>query len=296
MELRAVRYFVVVAEERHVGRAARRLHMTQPPLSRAVRQLENELGVALLRRTPRGIDLTEAGAVLLREARDLLERAERLRSRVTAAAGSATLAVGTLADTAEHLGARLAGAFRTAHPRVTVTLHETDLGDPSAGLRAGLVDVALTRTPFDTTGLVLRPLRTEHVGAVLRADDPLAARAALTTAELAGRAWVRLPDGVDELWRAYWTGAGARRDRDTPVSRTVQECLQTVLWSGATALAPLGQHLPAGLVLVPVTDRAPHRLVVAWRRDHGDPLVRSFADAAAALCGGRGDAPTPGAA
>lgn len=259
-----------------MGRAANRLHMTQPPLSRAIRQLENEFGSVLFERTPRGVDLTPAGAVMLREARTLLEYAERLRTRVIAASGPATLVVGTLADTVEHLGTPLVTAFREAHPNVTISIHEAGLGDPSAGLRAGLVDVALTRTPFDPSGLALRTLRTEPVGVVLSAGDPLAVRDSLATTELTGRRWVRLPDGTDERWRAYWGVPDAQHDPATPPMRTIQECLQAVLWNGATALAPLGQQLPAGLVVVPVTDRAPSELVVAWNRDRITPLIHSF--------------------
>lgn len=85
MDLRLLRYFVAVAEELHFGRAASRLHMSQPPLSRAIKQLEADVGAALLRRSAAGVTLTPAGAVLLREARGLLERAERVRVRVAVA-------------------------------------------------------------------------------------------------------------------------------------------------------------------------------------------------------------------
>src|ERR1700730_11529704 len=86
MDLRLLGYFVAVAEERHFGRAAARLHMTQPPLSRAIRQLENDLGALLLHRSPSGVTLTGAGTVLYDEARTLLEPPERARARVVAAA------------------------------------------------------------------------------------------------------------------------------------------------------------------------------------------------------------------
>ncbi|MGC1287489.1 MAG: LysR family transcriptional regulator, partial [Streptosporangiaceae bacterium] len=76
MDLRSLRYFVAVAEERHFGRAAARLHMTQPPLSRAIKQLETDVGAPLLHRSPSGVTLTPAGAALYNEARDLLEHAE----------------------------------------------------------------------------------------------------------------------------------------------------------------------------------------------------------------------------
>ncbi|GAB3157999.1 LysR substrate-binding domain-containing protein [Amycolatopsis stemonae] len=278
MDLRSLRYFVAVADERHVGRAASRLHMTQPPLSRAIRQLEDELGATLFERTSKGVALTPAGTALYGEADALLKQADRIRGRVTAAAGAATLTVGTLADAAEHVGGRLVPLFRERHPHVDVRVHEADLGDPTAGLRAGLVDVALTRTPFDTKGIGTQVLRSVPVGVVVRDDDALAGRDCASSADLAGRRWVRLPDGTDPLWTAYWTGGppGAA----APVLRTVQECLQAVVWNGTAALAPVDQPLQAGWVVVPLADRPPSDLVVAWPKTGRSPLVRGFVQVA----------------
>lgn len=107
MELRALRYFAAVAEELHFGRAARRLHMTQPPLSRAIRQLEADLGVALFERSPSGVALTAVGAWFYQDARALLDQADRLRAKVAAAAGAATLTVGMLTDDADPAASHL---------------------------------------------------------------------------------------------------------------------------------------------------------------------------------------------
>lgn len=121
-------------------------------------------------------------------------------------------------------------------PHANVSIHEADLGDPTAGLRAGLADVALIRTPFDSTGISTHALRAERVGVVMGDDDPLAHHRSVSAADLADRRWVRLPDGADPLWTAYWTG-GAHDDA-APVMRTIQECLQAVVWNGTSALAP----------------------------------------------------------
>jgi DNA-binding transcriptional LysR family regulator len=287
MDLRSLRYFVAVADERHFGRAAARLHMTQPPLSRAIKQLETDLGTLLLHRSPAGVTLTAAGTALYDEARTLLEQAERARARVAAAAGTATFTIGFLADSDEEAGTSLAEAFRQRHPGVRVRIRETDLSDPTAGLRAGLVDVALTRTPFDRTGVSVRVLRSDPVGVVLRADDPLACRDTLHLRDLDDRRWFRLPEGTDPIWRAYWTGTAPNGPfRDGPVVRTVRECIQAVLWDGTIGLAPLAplasHALPEGLITVPLADMPPSRLIVAWNSHDANPLIRSLTQIAVA--------------
>jgi DNA-binding transcriptional LysR family regulator len=278
MELRTLRYFVAVAEELHFGRAATRLHMTQPPLSRAIRRLETELGAVLLHRSAAGVTLSPAGAVLLDEARLLLDQADRIPVRVAAAAGAAVLTVGILGDSSDRGALRLAAAFRARHPGVDVRVRDADLTDPTCGLRSGLVDVALTRAPFDTAGLAVRELRSDPVGAVLRADDPLAERPNLKLADLADRRWFQFPAGTDRMWQAYWNGGEVR---EGPVVRAVQECLQAVLWNGTVGMTPLGHELPGELAVVPVVDMAPSRVVVAWNEGTTNPLVRSFVRSAA---------------
>ncbi|MFG1963826.1 LysR family transcriptional regulator [Nonomuraea sp. NPDC049028] len=282
MDLRTLRYFVAVAEELHFGRAAVRLHMTQPPLSRAIKQLETDLGAVLLHRSPTGVSLTPAGAALYDEARTLLEQADQARTRVAAAAGTATMTIGTLADSAEQAGTQLAAAFRQRHPGLNVRIREADFTDPTTGLRSGLVDVALTRAPFDETGITTHVLRSDPVGVVLRADDPLAGRDRLRLDDLADRRWFQLPEGIDPVWRAFWShpmGLG----QDGPVVRTVHECLQAVLWNGTVGLTTLAHALPEGLVAVPLLDMPPSRLVVAWNSTDTSPLIRSFRQIAAAV-------------
>ena len=273
MELRTLRYFVAVAEELHFGRAAARLHMSQPPLSRAIKQLEADVGAALFHRSAAGVLLTPAGTALLDEARALLDQAERLRGRVAAAAGAATLTVGILGDSTDPAAARLAAEYRRRHAGVEVRVRETDLTDPTCGLRGGLVEVALTRGPFDETGLAVRQLRADPVGAVLRADDPLARRDRLTLADLADRHWFQFPDGTDPIWQAYWNGG---EPRGGPVVRAVQECLQALLWNGTVGLMPLGHEPPEEFAVVPLVDMAPSRVVVAWNEGDANVLIRSF--------------------
>ncbi|WP_344155938.1 LysR substrate-binding domain-containing protein [Kribbella yunnanensis] len=275
MDLRLLRYFVAVAEELHFGRAATRLHMSQPPLSRAIRQLEADLGTTLLHRSAAGVSLTPAGATLLTEARNLLAQSEQVRARVNAAA---SLTVGILADSTDPGIARLADSYRRLHPTVTITIREADLTDPTCGLRTGLVDIAITRAPFDPTGLHLHELRADPVGAVLRTDDPLASRDHLALADLADRAWFQFPPGTDPVWQSFWNGG---ESREGPVVRAVQECIQAVLWNGTVGLAPLGHHLSDELVVVPVIDLPPSPVVAAWSASDTNPLIPTFVRLAA---------------
>ncbi|MEV5983271.1 LysR substrate-binding domain-containing protein [Streptomyces sp. NPDC052114] len=273
MELRTLRYFVAVAEELHFGRAAARLHMSQPPLSRAIKQLEADLGALLLVRSPIGVTLTAAGTVLLDEARALLLQADRARLRVAAAAGTSVLTIGILGDSTDTGATRLAEAFRRRYPDVDVRVRDTDLTDPTCGLHAGVVDVALTRGPFDGTGLAVRDLRADPVGALLRTDDALARRDALNLSDLTDRRWFRFPAGTDPLWQAYWHGG---QSREGPVVRAVHECRQAVLWNGTVGLTLLDHEPPEGLTVVPLLDMAPSRAVAAWREPDTNPLVRAF--------------------
>ncbi|MCX5498235.1 LysR family transcriptional regulator [Streptomyces sp. NBC_00053] len=220
MELRILRYFVAVAEELHFGRAATRLHMSQPPLSRAIKQLEADIGALLFARSPTGVTLTPVGTVLLDEARALLDHADRVRVRVREAAGGATITVGILGDGTDPGMSGLAAAYRRNHPGIDIRIRDTDLTDPTGGLRAGLVDVALTRAPFDETALTVRALRSDPVGVVLRTDDPLARHDRLRLAELSDRRWFQFPQDTDPIWRSYWNGG---RPREGPMVRTDEQ-------------------------------------------------------------------------
>lgn len=282
MDLRQLGYFVAVAEELHFGRAAARLHMSQPPLSRRIRELEAELDCRLLERSPRGVRLTDSGALLLDEARELLERAERLKERVRRSSGQRTLVVGTVAGAGAALDPAVREEFRQRHPRATVRLRECGLTDPSAGLRTGQADVALTRLPFDTTGLDVRVLREEPVVAALPSGDPLAGTGLIDVAALRGRTTFRLPPGTDPLWRDFWLANGPDV-ADAPVVTTVGECLHAIVWQSAAGLLPAAaahHHALPGVSFVPVTGHGPSRVVLAWRAGERDGLVRDFVDLA----------------
>ncbi|MBU2668081.1 LysR family transcriptional regulator [Actinoplanes bogorensis] len=280
MDLRSLSYFVAVAEELSVGRAAARLRLSQPPLSRAIKRLEDELGAELFLRSARGMELTPAGLALLPEARDVLARVEALPSLVAQASGERTLTIGTLADSLDHAGRFLIDTFQQRHPGVEIRIVEGDLTDPSAGVDRGLADVAITRGPFRAAGIVVAEIRRDPVGVLMRESDPLASRDRVRLSDLRERRWFRLPETADPLWAGFWAGHRDDREGTDIVVRTVRECVQAVLWSDAVGLAPLTINRAPGIVLVPVEDVAPSPLLVAWRRRDRRSLVKDFVDIA----------------
>jgi DNA-binding transcriptional LysR family regulator len=179
IELRHLRYFVAVAEEGHVTRAAERLGMQQPPLSQQIKALEQALGVPLLHRLPRGVQPTESGRVLLAEARALLAQLDRALETVrrTGRGELGRVAVGFTSSAAFHpfVSAAIRG-FREAAPGVGMAMEEGSTGELVDALRAGRLDAAFIRSPVgDAAGLAVEPLLDEPMVAVVPAGHPLAA-------------------------------------------------------------------------------------------------------------------------
>ena len=178
IELRRLHAFVVTAEEGHVTRAAERLGMQQPPLTRLIRALEAELGVLLFQRLPRGVRPTEAGRVLLEEARAVLARAEALPDivRRVARGEQGRLAVGFTSSAMLHPFVPAAlRAFRESQPGVQITLDEAGTGELVDGVLHGRLDAAFVRSPVDGAGgLFVDPVLTEPMVAAIPASHPLA--------------------------------------------------------------------------------------------------------------------------
>ncbi len=179
MELRHLRYFIAVAEEGHVTRAARRLGMQQPPLSQQIRALERELGVQLFRRMPRGVELTDAGKVFLERARDILEEVDRAfaSTRRTARGEQGRVVVGFTGSAPFHpFVPRVIRAFREMSPLVSLILEESGSGELVQGLHNETIDAAFIRSPEADlmAGLVVRPLLEEEMVVALPVGHRLA--------------------------------------------------------------------------------------------------------------------------
>ena len=193
MELRHLRYFVIVAEEQNVTRAAERLHLSQPPLSRQVRDLEAELGVELFRRTAKSLALTEAGKVFLGEARAVLLRAEQAVESARAAARNChgRLRVGYAPSlTARFLPGTLR-AFAEEFPAVKVDLHDLSSEECRQRLAARKLDLALTIKPAGMAkGLAFETLVAASVSCAVAPAHPLARKRSVRLRDLAGLPFV----------------------------------------------------------------------------------------------------------
>ncbi|MEW2473386.1 LysR family transcriptional regulator [Micromonospora gifhornensis] len=186
LETRELRYFVAVAEELHFSRAAQRLGIAQPPLSRAIAQLERRLGVTLFERDRRGVTLTGAGQVLLDEARAILDATTAAARRTRRAVSAPNrLALATKASANHELLRKLLDAHAAQPGAAEVDVLLCGMGDQARMLRDGRADAALMQRPFDDlAGFDTEDLLTEQQVAILPAGHPLAARTSLTMAEI----------------------------------------------------------------------------------------------------------------
>jgi DNA-binding transcriptional LysR family regulator len=205
MELRHLRYFIAVAEEGHVTRAAERLGMQQPPLSQQIKVLERELDVQLFRRKPRGVELTDAGRAMLDNARAVFAQLDRASEQVRRAArgehGELSLGISSTAHFCP-LVPRVVRAFRQAFPQVLVRLQEGGTGELIGQAQKGLLDVAFVRdVAAPVEGLAIHHLFDETMIAVLPSRHDLVrngpARSAIPLKALAGETFVfyRRPEG-----------------------------------------------------------------------------------------------------
>jgi DNA-binding transcriptional LysR family regulator len=268
LETRELRYFVAVAEELHFGRAADRLGMAQPPLSRAIRRLERRLGVQLFERDRRGVALTGAGAVLLREAGAALD-AVAAAARRTRRAGDAkrSLVLVTKAGASHELLRRLLDTLANEPGAAPVEVLLCEVGEQARLLRDGHADVAIMHRPFDDlAGFDTEDLYVEGQVAILPAGHPLASRDQLTLAEVRD---------VPDLPIARWPRLdGSYPDGPGPEVRTQSQLAQLVALGKTLLVIPASSRAwqwPEH-VAVPVVDAPDVTTVIAW-----PPSSRSLA-------------------
>ncbi|MFI7408971.1 LysR family transcriptional regulator [Streptomyces sp. NPDC049627] len=296
VHVRDLRYFLTVAEELHFTRAAERLYVSQPALSKQVRALERQLGVELFRREPRGVTLTEAGAALLPHARRVLDAwsqgAAALEAARVAARGTLVVGMSTSPGRGGLLPA-IRSRFTAAHPDTVLRLRQVSWEDPTAGLADGDADVAFVWLPLPGADRYAWTVVAREPRLVALPDaHPLASRPEIDFSDLLDEPFLALPASAGPL-RDYWLALEERGGRPPHIGAEIASTEETYesLVAGlgiclvATGNAPL--ITLGGVVTRPVRGLSPSRYALAWRReDEGRPLVRAYAEACRRVSGG----------
>jgi DNA-binding transcriptional LysR family regulator len=259
METRELRYFIAVAEELHFGKAADRLQMAQPPLSRAIQQLERRLGVILFERSGRRVALSAPGEVLLREGRAALAaiQAAELRTQ-RAAAKPSHVVLAAKAGASNDLLMKLLDMYRATSGGAQLEVQLVGIGEPERMLRDGRGDVAILLLPFDEiVGFDSVPLHTEGQVALLPLGHPLAKRKTLRTSDL---------EALSDLPLPRWPEPdGTYPDGSGPAVRDYVQLLQLIGLGRACAIVPeSAPRFGDDLAVVPVLDAERVTTVIAW--------------------------------
>ena len=281
--LRDLRYFVAVADELNFTRAAERLHLSQPALSKQIRGLETTLRAQLFRRDRRQVELTAAGTALYAVARDLLRDWDDGVAVVADAAAqeARVLRVGTLTSIGRALYPAIIGQFAKRQPGWQVELRSFGWGDATGGLRDQAADAAFVWLPVDDPLIESEVLATERRFVALSVAHPLAGRSSVSFAEIADQPVAALPASAGSA-RDFWLAVGSRGGLAPRVAAEVSsadEVFEVVASGAAITLLAEGNaaiYARPGIACLPVSDLEPARLAIAWRRGERRLAVRDF--------------------
>ena len=286
-DLRRLEYFLGVARERNFTRAAERLHVAQPALSRQIRLLEQELGVELLHRTTHEFELTEAGRFLLARGPALLTAADELwrgvRTYGTGERGTVVVAYG--ASASYETAPRLLRALAERRPGIAVTTQVKSVGEILDGLADGSIDLGLVRCAPPRADLELRTIRRERQGLLLRRDHPLADRPDVAVAELAGEQLLLHAREANPGHYDAIVGLFRERGVEPRVQlRTLTFDLAYTPVASGDAVAVVGESsrlgLPDELCWVPLAPEAALAVSLVARRHRRSPAVTRMLEAA----------------
>lgn len=298
MDLKQMRYFLAVAEERNFTRAAERLHMAQPPLTRQIQALEEDIGAALFTRTGKGVELTGAGQALLDEVPNLLQLAQRAKERaVLAGEGqSGRLDIGIFGSGVLDVIPRILARFHADRPEVRIVLHTLTKNEQVAALRERRISVGFNRLVPPEDDLVVEEVLRESMTVALPAGDPLAKQASVTIPDLSDHPLIlypRLPIAglAQQVMQAF--------NRDKSVLRVEQE-VEDVLTAIALVAGGFGAcvttastaslRLP-GVVYRPLVSKHLREIELSclYRRSIESPVVAAFVGVVREFAGrGRG--------
>ncbi len=297
MELRHLRYFVAVSEELHFRRAAERLHMSQPPLSQQIRQLEEEVGATLLLRNQRKVELTAAGAVFLVRAREILDAVEDAarQARRIQRGEVGRLAVGFVGSAMYSFVPELLRAFRESSPDITLRLRELGTTEQLRQLEDERLDVGFVRVRHFRPGLAFETVQEEPVVVALPDVHPLGQRSRLRLADLEGESLVLLTPAGSPGLRESLADAIEQLGGEDRIVQEVAE-MQTLIGLVAAgvgiSLVPesvraLARH---GVTYRPLAGEAPAvRLTMAWRAGDSSPVLAAFLEGARAAAPAEGE-------
>ena len=284
VELRHLRYFIAVAEELNFSRAAERMHMAQPPLSAAIRQLERDVGVDLFVRTTREVRLTDPGHAFLAGARRTLEDADRAaedaRRAGTGELGRLRIAFSwsTRFETLPALGR----AFRASHPDVELLAQEMWNARMPPAFRNGSIDIALSLCPEIAADLELVPIRKERLVALLPTTHPLAREEAIPLSALAAEDFIVFPREIaprlHDAFMAIYRRAGFEPRVRNESFHTGWD-LGVLAEIPAVGVAPqtVAGGLPDGIVGVALSEPTDSlETCLVWRADDTSPAVAAF--------------------
>ena len=290
LELRHLRYFIAVAEELHFGRAARRLGITQPPLSLQIQRLEAGLGVMLFERTNRRVQLTAAGRVLLDEARQVIVR---FNNAITAAQRAANGETGSLtvafAASVMFLALpRIIRRFRERFPDVRLEIRELPTGPQIDALHAGELDIGFLREPPEDEELLTETVMKEQLLLALSKRHELASRKRLGLADVADEDFVLFPRDLAPGLYAHVLAVCAEAGVHPRIVQTSRELYTTVSLVEAglgvtivpASVRKMGWH---GVRYYPIrSPAAATRIAAAWRADNPSPIIPAFLEIARA--------------
>jgi len=287
-EMRLLRYFVTVAEERHFGRAAERLHIAQPPLSQQIQKLERQLGVDLIDRSRRPIDLTDAGTALLGEARLALTHGDRAfaAARRAATGHLGHLHIGALQAAVDGVLSYVMRAHRRDYPDVKLELTELDTTEQVTQLVEHRLDVGFLRGPVDEPALTIQTLIEDPLAAVVSEDDALAEHERIAPALLRDQPIILWTRGAAPTTYADVVALFRQHEIQPPIvdeSPRIQTILALVASGAGIALLPTSfiNLSRKGVRFIPLHGPLPHRpLALAWRTTNQSPSVRCFLDVA----------------
>ena len=284
MELRHLRYFLAVAEELHFGRAAAKLHMSQPPLSQQIKKLEEEMGLRLFQRTRRKVQLPPAGAVFCEEARQTLAQAERaVRSAQRASHGEiGQLVVGFVDSAVYHALPPVLRAFRDRFPDVELVLREQSPAEQFPALRSGRLDIGFARSAVTEPDLVQEEIFDEPLIAALPDTHPLAQRRRILLRDLAGQRFVFFPRALGPGFYDQVVGLCQEAGYSFRVVQEANE-MQTIVSLVAAgigvAIVPASirnLRMPAVSYVDLAEPAARMPMRITWRREDASPVLEAF--------------------